>query len=64
MVDYRLYCLDGAGRIGFADWIQAESDEQAITEARKLKPDMSRCEIWQRNRLVASLDGGAEPALS
>lgn len=55
MVDYRIYSLDGDGRIGFADWISADNDEDAIVQARNLKPDAQRCEIWQGKRLVAKL---------
>jgi hypothetical protein len=56
MADYRLYCLDGQGHISLADWIEAASDEEAIAEARRLRADAHRCEIWLRNRLVARLN--------
>ena len=56
-MDYRIYFLDGAGSIGLADWIEADCDEAAVTQARNLKPDMHRCEIWLKNRLVATIDG-------
>lgn len=56
MSDYRLYCLDGAGRIQLAEWIEAASDEQAISQARELKLDAKRCEIWHKDRLVARLN--------
>jgi hypothetical protein len=55
MKDYRLYCLDGAGNIGLADWIQATDDENAIGKARQVRPDAHMCEIWQKDRLVAKL---------
>jgi hypothetical protein len=54
MGDYRLYCLDGAGRIGSGEWIEAESDEAAIALAKAKKLNVS-CEIWDRNRLVAKI---------
>lgn len=54
--DYRLYCVDGAGHIGFADWIVADTDEEAIAQARTLRPDALRCEIWHKNRIVAKLN--------
>lgn len=57
MVDYRIYCLDGAGRIALADWIEASNDDDAIVQATALKPDAHLCEIWRRNRLVAKLNG-------
>jgi hypothetical protein len=56
MAEYRLYCLDGAGRISLADWIDADSDEEAVAQARRLERGGSKCEVWQRNRLVAKLD--------
>lgn len=56
MADYRLYCLDGEGHIGLADWIEAEDDDAAISEARTLRPDVHKCEIWQKNRFVAKVN--------
>lgn len=56
MPSYRLYCLDGAGRISLADWINAETDEEAVTIARRIEHGARKCEIWQGNRLVAKLD--------
>jgi hypothetical protein len=55
MAAYRLYCLDGAGHIGLADWIEADTDEDAIASARDLRPGAHRCEIWLKERLVATL---------
>jgi hypothetical protein len=52
MADYRLYCLDGAGRIGSGEWIEAESDEAAIALVKAKKLNVS-CEIWDRGRLGA-----------
>ena len=34
MPDYRLYSFGRAGRITLADWIEADSDEDAIEKAR------------------------------
>ena len=55
MPDYRLYCLDGAGRISLAEWIEASDDEGAVRQAKALKHDSVKCEIWQGPRLVAKL---------
>ena len=52
---YRVYCLDGAGKVWAAEWIEAEDDSAAIDSARQLK-DAVRCEVWQNHRLVARLD--------
>jgi hypothetical protein len=65
MAAYRIYCLDGAGHIGLADWIEAETDEQAIVEARKVRPDANKCEVWLKDRLVGKLNanGHLDPGL-
>jgi hypothetical protein len=55
MAEYRLYCLDGAGRISLAEWIEADSDEDALAKARSMGHGALKCELWQRNRLVARL---------
>jgi hypothetical protein len=62
MATYRLYCLDPAGRISLADWIDAETDVQALAKARESRPDAHRCEIWLKDRLIARLsnDGRLE----
>jgi hypothetical protein len=49
---YRLYRLDGAGRIVSADWIAADADAEAIRYARERVPE-SHFELWERGRLVA-----------
>ena len=51
MQNYRLYRLDGAGKIANAEWIEAPEDDAAIQEA-KLRADSQSFELWQRNRLV------------
>jgi len=54
MVDYRLYCLDGVGRISAAgEVIEAESDDEAIEIVRSKMLHLS-CELWQGTRLVAN----------
>jgi hypothetical protein len=55
MQQYRLYCLDGAGKFTKTHEITAASDEDALSQARKLEPNF-RCEIWQKNRKVAVLE--------
>lgn len=56
MATYRLYCMDGTGKIGLADWLEAEDDYDAVRQARKMKTDTLKCEVWQGTRLVRSLD--------
>lgn len=60
MADYRFYCMNSGGHIGSADWIQAETDEAAIAQARRLNLSAQRCEIWHKTRLIARLDPGGE----
>jgi hypothetical protein len=55
---YRLYRLDGAGKISNAEWIEADADKEALRRASKLA-DGGRFELWERGRLVSSADGDA-----
>ena len=55
MVNYRLYVLDGTGRIAAADWIDASGDEEAIMIARDQRKG-AKCELWQKDRLVCRID--------
>jgi hypothetical protein len=55
MASYRLYCLDGAGHIGLAEWLEAEDDAQALALARELKDGALKGEVWLGNRLVGTL---------
>jgi hypothetical protein len=65
MAHYRLYCLDGIGKISAAEWLDAADDDEAIQAATDLKKTVP-CELWDRNRLVACIpafsgDGPAGP---
>jgi hypothetical protein len=55
MLDYRIYCLDGAGKISFAETINAASDPEAIARAHDMKRHTLKCEVWEGRRLVATL---------
>lgn len=57
MSDYKLFCFDGAGKLWVDDWIVADSDEEAIAAARAVK-DAVKCEVWRRDRLVATIQEG------
>lgn len=54
MAHYRLYCLDGTGKISTAEWLEADADENAIHSAKDLKKNVP-CELWDRDRLVARI---------
>ena len=50
---YRLYRLDGAGKILSAEWVEADSDDLALVEAAKAARGAGvSYELWDRNRLV------------
>lgn len=54
MANYRLYCLDGGGRIsGAAELIVAQNDEDALKSARER--GTAPCELWQGRRLVGTI---------
>jgi hypothetical protein len=51
---YRLYRLDGAGKIVAAGWIEAADDDEAVRLAQdETKAAGWTFELWERNRLVA-----------
>ena len=62
---YRLYCVDGAGKITTAEWLEADDDGQALQIARDMGKAVA-CELWQRARFVArigaAIAAGAESA--
>jgi len=55
MPAYRVYCLDGAGKVWAAEWIEAADDSSALDSARQFKSAV-RCEVWQGQRLVGRVD--------
>ncbi|HUE79095.1 MAG TPA: hypothetical protein VMN38_05645 [Sphingomicrobium sp.] len=57
MHQYRIYRLDGAGRVGSADWVDAPSDAAAIDAVRARG---SIHELWQGRRLVTRFAGDSE----
>jgi len=61
MASYRVYCLDGADCIGFADWVEANSDDEAIDRVREMKPHAHLCEVWLERRMVAKLSPEGRP---
>lgn len=56
MSSYRVYFLNGAGRIELPEWIEAADDADAMRQAQELKEDARRCEVWQGKRLVGAID--------
>jgi hypothetical protein len=54
MLDYRLFCIDGAAHFTAVREIIALNDADALTQARAMKLP-SKCELWHQGRLVAKL---------
>ncbi|HET6942227.1 MAG TPA: hypothetical protein VFH89_08705 [Sphingomicrobium sp.] len=51
MPSYRVYCLDGAGKVWAAEWIEADDDAAALEAARQFTRAV-QCEVWQGQRAV------------
>jgi len=58
---YRLYRIDGAGRISAAEWLEAADDRSAREQAESLCADGGTVELWARDRLVARVEGPGTP---
>lgn len=52
---YRLYCIDGAGKITTAEWLHAADDEDAARQANERKLGVA-AEVWDRSRFVARIE--------
>jgi hypothetical protein len=55
MTSYRVYCLDGAGKVWAAEWIEAQDDLAALESARRFK-EAVHCEVWHGQRLVGRVE--------
>lgn len=62
-MDYKLYCLDEAGRIVSARDILAHDDLAALREA-EAGCENSAVEVWQGARRVARVNQGNAPLRS
>ena len=58
---YRVYCYDAAHKVVTAEWLKADSDEEAIAKA-EAAGFTSKCEVWDGDRLVAQLDSDRRTA--
>jgi hypothetical protein len=60
MGEYKVFCLNGVGKImSAAERLDATSDEEAMSLLRSQKRLFS-CEVWERNRLVGRVPAHAE----
>ncbi len=55
MTAYRMYCQHRDGHISFAEWIEADSDGEALAIARSITKGAQKCEVWEQRRLVGTL---------
>ena len=56
MPAYRLYHLDGSGRVDSAEWVEAADDSAAAVQASKQELKAVSAELWQGKRRVACLN--------
>lgn len=59
--NYRVYCHDGVNKVVSAEWVDAQTDDEAIAlvQARYSEYD---CELWDGRRLVAKIDSNRRSA--
>ena len=57
MPAYRLYHLDGTGRVDSAEWLEAADDSSAIANAATLTMKAVSAELWLGKSRIARLDG-------
>jgi len=58
MSEYRLYCLNDAGKFTHSHEIEASNDGEALAKAKAMKLPV-QCELWDHGRMVAKLDAHA-----
>jgi hypothetical protein len=54
VASYRLYCLDGVGKVVSAQWLDVDDDDAAIEAAERQREGRS-CELWHGQRLITRL---------
>ena len=59
MGNFRLYRLDGAGKIASAEWLDADDEAQALDLARGLNA-ATTVEVWNRNKLIGRVEPGSK----
>jgi hypothetical protein len=57
--NFRLYRLDGAGKIASAEWLDADDEAQALDLARGLNATTT-VEVWNRNKLIGRVEPGSK----
>ena len=59
--NYRVYCHDGANKVVSAEWVEAQSDQEAIAIIQAEYPKYG-CELWEGRRLVAKIQSNRRSA--
>jgi hypothetical protein len=59
MAKYIVYSLTESGTIRRSDWLDADTDENALAAARAMNLPHGG-ELWQRDRRVGRIDAGAD----
>ena len=59
MGKYIVYCLNEAGKIWRSEWIDADSDEEALAVARAMDQP-NGCEVWDHDRCVGKVGTGSD----
>jgi hypothetical protein len=54
MARYRLYLMDGLGKIGAVEFLEAVDDREAVHLACEMRLSVS-AEVWDRDRFVAGI---------
>jgi hypothetical protein len=54
-LDYRIYQRNGDASIQNAEWIECETDDEALMIARRFMTLCSSVDIWSGTRCVATL---------
>ncbi len=59
MTTYRIFCMDGLEIIESAD-VDADDDREALS-LLALRAEVADCELWDGDRLVATIKRGENP---
>jgi hypothetical protein len=59
--NYRVYCYDGLNKVVSAEWVEAQSDQEAIALIEAKYPNYE-CELWEGRRLVAKIQSSRRSA--
>jgi hypothetical protein len=58
--NYRVYRIDGVGRISGGEWFEAADDQLAAEQAVSLNVDGGAIELWSRDRFIARIESPRE----